>query len=420
MILCDISQVEAGSMVGASILHPDRPEMELLAADTELKGPLIARLKKLGVREVWLRCDGTDDLDHAVSATLTLAQREVYERLKSDFSRAASRSVTVGDLQGYRQAVGGLIMEVMSCRSVAGLATRLSSQEAPLFTHSASVAYLAVLVGLELETYIVAQRPRLSGQNARDLTPLGLAGMLHDIGKTRGGESEREVHEVTLAGDSAPEGYRHHALVGASMLQDDRVPASTRQAVFAHHQRWDGQGWPTPKELRRPDEPPAAGRKLHVFARIVSAVNVVDNLLHDAEGSRRPAVAALADFASRRFDGWFDPVVRRGVLRQVPPFAVGALVTLSDGRQAVVIAPNRERPCRPAVRPLNANGVPDRGAEALSLDQHPALHIARVGVADVSGCQYELPDVSPADAAAMDDICELSQAEREQRERRCA
>ena len=68
-----------------------------------------------------------------------------------------------------------------------------------LFTHSANVAYLSVLIGIDLETYIVQQRSRLDQHHARDITALGMGAMMHDIGKSileerAGHRSPRDRH----------------------------------------------------------------------------------------------------------------------------------------------------------------------------------------------------------------------------------
>ena len=403
MILCAIDELQPGMMVGASVLHPARPELELIAPETVLTGGMIARLQSMRTGSVWITYDGTDDLNHAVSMNLTLGQREVYCRLRDDFARSAHRTMTVASLQSYRQAVLSLATEVISSRAYASLACRLYTGEHPLFSHCASVAYLALLTGLELESYIVSERPRLSQANARDLTSLGLAGMLHDIGKTGGAESIRRMHEVSDRKALENKAYSEHTLAGAEMLSENRVPASTRQAVLMHHQRWDGRGWPSRRDLGWGEGPTLSGRRVHVFARIIAAVNVVDNLLAGSAESREPAVAALSRFASEEFDGWFDPVIRRGVLRQVPAFPVGAMVRLSDGRGAVVTAPQRERPCRPVVRMLE----PGKGGgkpETIDLMLHEDVSIVHAEGRDVSGWLYELPRMPERDEHA-GDVC---------------
>jgi HD-GYP domain-containing protein (c-di-GMP phosphodiesterase class II) len=392
MLLCAVHELEAGMITGASVLHPERPQMELLAADAPLTDAVIKRLKEIGVPQVWVTCDGTEDLDNRIGESLTLSQREIYTCLKKSFSITARSAVTTARLQEYRQTIMSLVCDVIASKDFAGLSSRLFATEGAIFTHSASVAYLSVLIGMDLETYVIKERSRLNAKDAKDWAGLGLAGMLHDIGKTGSGDALASVHELGLPPQEQknewPEGYDLHPRTGYELLENCRAPAATRQAVLMHHQRFDGTGWP-------PRQAPGAaklihpsGSAIHVFSRIVSAANVLDNLLtSEADGA---SARALALFASPRFDGWFDPVVRRAALRAVPPFSVGSKVTLSDGTTAVVVTPNRDAPCLPAVRDLESK----QNIDLVSDEQK--RRIVQAGSVDVKDVYYEVPTVAQA------------------------
>jgi HD-GYP domain-containing protein (c-di-GMP phosphodiesterase class II) len=416
LLLCGIDQVEAGAVIAASLAHPRRPEVELLAPGAVVEAAMIDRLSRLGVSHLWVQHDLTADLDGAVSPALTSSQLAVFTRLRGDFARMAQRTVSQGDMHAYRMAMMDLVCQVVSNRRLAGLAQRLQSHRSVLMAHSVNVAYLSLLIGLELETYIIQQRPRLASEHARDLTNLALGGLLHDIGKTQLSPDAAEMHEAHLEGGTAVHeeeadraDYLRHCEIGYRMLGDTRVAASARQVVLGHHQRYDGRGWPDLTELtgkRRAG--PQVGDQIHIFSRIVAVANVLDNLLCEAEQSRIPPVAALRTLASGRFDAWFDPFVCQMALRCLPPFPVGAQVTLSDGREAVVVRPSLAQPCRPVVRrldvPLDVPGDDTAaGASAaattaahgaagqLDLQQHPELHIASCAGQDVGAHLFELP-----------------------------
>ena len=52
-------------------------------------------------------------------------------------------------------------------------------------SHSTNVCYLALLLGMKLERYLIEQRRHKSAHEAKDLHLLGLGCLLHDIGKLR-------------------------------------------------------------------------------------------------------------------------------------------------------------------------------------------------------------------------------------------
>lgn len=394
MLYCGIDQIESGAVIAAPLAHPRRPDIELLAPGARVEPPMVDRLRRLGVTHLWIQHDLTADLDGAVSPALTASQLAVFTRLRSDFARLAQRTISQGDMHAYRLAMMDLVCKVVSNRRLAGLAQRLQSHRSPLMAHSVNVAYLSLLIGLELETYIVQQRPRLPSEHARDLTNLALGGLLHDIGKTQLSPAAASLHETLLdvreddeADASTRDDYHSHCEVGYNMLGATRAPASARQVILGHHQRYDGSGWPDLTELtHKRRSGPQVGDQIHIFSRIVAVANVLDNLLRQAEEKRRPPVAALHALASGRFDDWFDPFVRQMALRCLPPFPLGALVTLSDDRPAVVVSPSLQQPCRPLVRPLDVAA----DAAPLDLQQHPHLHIVACAGQDVREHLFEL------------------------------
>lgn len=397
MILCGLSDIRPGMKLGAAVCDPRTPETQLLRPGVDLDAALIQSLRTRGVVQVWVEDDLTKDLDAAVAPELTVARTEVYQKLKGDLANIARSTLSVASVQSYRQAVMGLVLQSISSAQYAALTDTLFSADG-MATHGTNVAYLSLLCGLNIEHYVVSEQPKLDREQARDMAVLGLAGMLHDLGKARLKPRDRGFHEIHAdATHPIPEGYQTHTTLGQQLLEDARAPARVGHTVLNHHQRFDGLGWPDLSGVTGGRIAGALqGRQIHIFARIVSAANVLDNLLRDAQGNRRPPVAALWDFASPRFEGWFDPMVRRAMLVRVPPFAIGTEVRLSDGRRAVVSAPNINKPCRPTVRILtDQKGV--RAPEALAVDlaTAPELTIVQSLGEDVSKFYYETPPMPP-------------------------
>jgi HD-GYP domain-containing protein (c-di-GMP phosphodiesterase class II) len=396
MLLCSIDDLEPGMAVGGSVVHPGRPETELLRPGAILEAVMIERLRRIGISQVWVQHDATADLDAAVAPQLSAARTKIYRRLKESFSKMAGSTISAATVHDYRLAVMELVFQLISSRKYAHLSHELLGARGQLFNHSANVAFLSVLVGLEIETYIVRQRPRLAPEHARDVVPLGLGAMLHDLGKTQLERSAREHHEISPLPDEDDEvesAYRQHVELGYAMLAASRMPATARQIVLNHHQRFDGKGWPdlaTVTKGRR--EGPQEETEIHVFSRIVSAANVLDNLLHGSPDSTSPTVAALRQFAGERFDGWFDPVVRDLVVRRIPPFPIGSLVTLCNGARAVVVSPNFTQPCRPMVRLLPEARARGGGElPTIDLQDREDLHIVQCAGEAVEEHLFELP-----------------------------
>ncbi len=389
MLLCGIEDLTPGTMVGASVIHPSRVDLELLRPGVTLDGKMIARLRDMGVMQIWIHHDATADLDHATGVNLSIANRQVFQAVRDSFNSLSPRTFFSGNFQTYRQVVMDLIVELISGKSLAGMISQLLTDDQELFAHSANVAYLSLIAGLQLETYVVHERGSRDVAEARDMTTLGLGAMMHDIGKValRPELQKRHAIHIDRVDGESQKLYQDHAMAGFQMLSGIGAPATMINTILHHHQRFDGSGWPDMSKVSLGRKTgPLKGHDIHVFSRIVAAANTLDNLTRDEKGHRRPLVAAICDLASPRFDGWFDPVVRDCLVRSIAPFPIGSHVILSSGLRAVVAAPNMALPCRPLVRPLGPN---DAVAQAIDLAVQKEITITRWLGMDVTPWYYE-------------------------------
>lgn len=144
------------------------------------------------------------------------------------------------------------------------------------------------------------------GLPASDLDKLGDAGYLHDIGKVVVGtellEADRDLDQL--------EGYdmRMHPAIGYRILSSFDTTLELAEAVLAHHENWDGSGYP--KGLR--------GERIPLLARILAVVEAYDYLLHnfDAPKESERRAAALAEL--RLYTGKkFDPRITEAFLHML-------------------------------------------------------------------------------------------------------
>jgi hypothetical protein len=109
--------------------------------------------------------------------------------------------------------------------------------------HTQGVVDMAIAVGLELRL------------DPRDMRDLEFGALLHDIGKLR--IPNEIINKPGALDDAEWKVIREHPIYGQQML--DRVGGAMTAAgriVRAHHERWDGQGYPD--RLRDSDIPLAA------------------------------------------------------------------------------------------------------------------------------------------------------------------
>ena len=165
------------------------------------------------------------------------------------------------------------------------LALAIDARDQTTHMHLRRVQISALAVGRELKL------------SEPELEALNISAMLHDIGKL--GIPD---HILLKPGSlTAPEWekMKTHALIGADMLTRMHFPDLVSDIVKAHHEKWDGTGYPLGiKETEIP-----------IGARILSAVDCLDALASD-----RPYRAALPldeamDMVRRQSGKSYDPAI---------------------------------------------------------------------------------------------------------------
>ncbi len=126
---------------------------------------------------------------------------------------------------------------------------------------------------------------------------LRAASVLHDIGKLAVPE-----HIISKPGRLTPEEFEKmkiHPIVGAEILEQVDFPYPVVPIVRAHHEKWDGSGYPNG----------LAGEAIPIGARILSAVDCLDALASDRQYRKAlPLHEAMAKVASEA-NAAFDPQV---------------------------------------------------------------------------------------------------------------
>lgn len=251
--------------------------------------------------------------------------------------------------------------------------------------HSTNVCYLSMLLGKQLEGYLIQQREWKDPREAKNLRHLGLGLLLHDLGKVR-----LDPKVLNKPGKLTPEEMeyvRQHPVLGYEMVRG-HVPPATAVVVLHHHQRWDGRGYP-----RRQDPasgewlPPLKERQIPVFARIATVVDVFDAATtHRCYSAAKPPIRVLHEMRTW-CQGMFDPVIEQAFYRIIPPFPIGKVVQLSNGMEAVVVDFNPEEPYRPKVQILRTeqgHRVANPSLNEMDLAIYQDLFIQRVDDQDVT------------------------------------
>jgi diguanylate cyclase (GGDEF)-like protein/putative nucleotidyltransferase with HDIG domain len=137
------------------------------------------------------------------------------------------------------------------------LVTAVDNKDRYTRRHSEEVTRYAVLI---------ADRMGLSDESQRVLRA---AGLLHDVGKI--GVPDALLRKPAHLTESEREIVRHHATLGALMIQGLPDESEIRRAVATHHERWDGRGYPAG----------LSGETIPILGRILAVADVFSAMTSD-------------------------------------------------------------------------------------------------------------------------------------------
>lgn len=372
MLRVDIKSARPEMTLALPIMNPRLPGHELLHIGYELTPAVIEKLDEMQVRTLWVNYPNLSFLGKYVDAKSIAVRSNMVAQMQDTFETLQETSAAKLNYDAYTSTITSLVDTVMSNPEAALFIGDLCEQDAgdELMRSGSSVTYLSVLLGLKLEGYLIKQRKHVADPaRARQVVPLGVGAMLHDIGVTmlpkEVVDRYRETHD-----DSDP-AWREHTALGFRAVRG-RIEPSAATVVLHHHQQFDGNGY------AGKDFPVQAGEGIHIFARIAAVADVFSRLSNPAAGEKMPQVWALAAMLSDKLRTRFDPNVLRALVQVVPPYPPGSRVTLSDGTEAIVIDHDIADPCNPTVQRLPDNELPAAGdpmGANVNLREIPTLRI---------------------------------------------
>ena len=176
-------------------------------------------------------------------------------------------------------------MAALHLRTIEALALAIEAKDHTTHEHLKRVRVYAVEIAKQLKV------------SEEELEALRAASLLHDIGKLAVPE-----HIISKPGKLTPEEFEKmkiHPIVGAEILERVQFPYPVVPIVRAHHEKWDGSGYPF--GLR--------GEEIPMGARILAAVDCLDALASDRQYRRALPLDDAMRHVEMESGTSFDPAV---------------------------------------------------------------------------------------------------------------
>lgn len=297
-------------------------------------------LRQCGIEEVWIDTGKGLDVEHhapaavkeesaAPQATASEKKTDHHVPVQDEVQRAqkvhlkAKRVATfifkearVGNAMQTGEAVD-LVDDIAQsvARNPGALLNfaRLKNKDDFTYQHSVAVSVLMVALGRQM------------GIEGDMLKSLGMAGLLHDIGKMM--IPEEVLNKPGKLTKEELELIKTHSLLGWKMLKESHeVDATVLDVCLHHHERVDGTGYPDR----------LSGESLTLFARMAAVCDVYDALVSERSNRKGiPPADAIRKMAELQ-DTHLDKTVFHALVKTVGIYPTGTLVKLKSGRLGVV------------------------------------------------------------------------------------
>jgi putative nucleotidyltransferase with HDIG domain len=220
------------------------------------------------------------------------------------------------------------------------------------FNHSVNVAIYAIALGQRV------------GLPKKLLSHLGMAGLLHDIGKTKIPPELINKTEKLTPQDWAL--IRYHPVAGTEIILRVKEwgELSTRliAAAFEHHLRYDLSGYPRMSRKK----------STTLFGRIVALADFFDALIRPRAYRGFPYVSEkILGFMLERAGKDFDPALVKIFINMMGIFPLGTLVLLDTNEMGIVVQTQEDPESidRPKVCLLTYSDGEYRKGEVVSLKE---------------------------------------------------
>ncbi|MBI3399623.1 MAG: HD domain-containing protein [Deltaproteobacteria bacterium] len=209
------------------------------------------------------------------------------------------------------KVVSGMTELVLSDKNAMIGLTMIKNYDGYLFNHSVNVSILSIAIAQSMN------------HQKADLHTIGIAGLLHDVGKT--GVTEDIIKKPGILSSSEWDTVKEHPVLGSKIIERmEGMTALISRLVYEHHMRYDRSGYPH-TEL-----------PLHPLSMIITTADAYDALttLRVYQKPYHPveAIKIMNNLSGKHF----EPNTLKSFVAMVGLYPIGTLIRLSTNEIGIV------------------------------------------------------------------------------------
>ncbi|MFP4457509.1 MAG: HD-GYP domain-containing protein [Clostridia bacterium] len=296
----------------------------------------INRLKKLRINGIYVSDDLSFEVEVASLISDSLKNKAVCD-IRKTFKLFDSPTFSKKDAEEsfnlINTTVSEFISEIEKKPEVCINMIDLKLFDDYTYFHCVNVALLSIVLGMAY------------GLSNAKVQKLGVAAMLHDIGKVK--TPIEVLNKKEKLSDEEYHALKKHVELGYSYVKEKlRLSSEIIKGVSQHHERWDGSGYP--HRLKEKD--------ISLFGRIISIADVYDALISDRPYRKGYRPAEALEFLLANGNSDFDLELLEIFNRKIQPYPVGTVVFLSNNTKAIVSNVKPGFGTRPIVKVFESEG----------------------------------------------------------------
>jgi len=298
-----------------------------------------------------------DELDapsNFISTTSPNGSYNTFEKLYNDavitYKKEFSNWVAGAkvDLAKIRTLILPLIERVLEDRSYIFDLNNYSKPKDYLYHHSIATGLISAVLSQKL------------GFEKGNCIQMGIAGTIADCGMAKVSSKIREKKEALTAIEFSE--IRKHPIHSYSMIKDFPVlKQEMKEAVFKHHERLDGSGYPTGTKISATLD----------YSQIIAVADIYHAMTSERLYRTKQSPFIVIEMIKESEFGKFDIKVVQALMDLIVDLPIGTKVELSNLVRGEVMYINKYVPTRPVIK------IEETG-EIVDLSKNRYFYITRV------------------------------------------